>query len=167
MLKQFSPRIYFAAIFLWSVLMMLGAYFFFQLYLGLMPCPLCVSQRIFVILAGSLALVAALHAPKGWGESLYSVLISTSVLAGIAVASRQLWLQSLPEDKVPACGPTLGYLMDFFPWQDVVNAMFLGEGSCAEVKWQLLGLSIPAWTLLAFVVMLVLLAAKSIFAKRS
>lgn len=33
---------------------------------------------------------------------------------------------------------------------EVLAAMFLGEGSCAEIKWQLLGLSIPGWTLVAF-----------------
>jgi len=26
-----------------------------------------------------------------------------------------------------------------------------GDGNCAEVQWQLLGLSMPAWVMLAFV----------------
>jgi disulfide bond formation protein DsbB len=38
-----------------------------------------------------------------------------------------------------------------FPMAEVLRAMFLGEGSCAEIHWQLLGLSIPGWTLVAFV----------------
>ena len=138
-------------IFGFTTALMLIAYFYFQKHLGLLPCPLCVSQRIFVVLAGGIALIALLHNPANVGKKVYSGLIALAAIGGASISSRQLWLQSLPADEVPACGPTLGYLYEYFPLQDVINAMFIGEGSCAEVVWQFLGLSIPAWTLVAFI----------------
>lgn len=140
------------ALFCFAATMMLVAYFFFQRYLALMPCPLCVTQRIFVILFGVIALIAALHNPEARTQKIYSLLIALSAFGGAIISTRQLYLQSLPENQVPACGPTLPYLMEYFPFQDVLNAMFFGEGSCAEIKWQMLGLSIPGWTLVAFMV---------------
>lgn len=138
-------------IFCVTAAMMLVAYFYFQKHLGLLPCPLCVSQRIFAISTGFIALFAAVHNPSGIGQRVYSILIGLAAAGGASISGRQVWLQSLPENEVPACGPTLGYLYEYFPMQDVLNAMFFGEGSCAEIHWQLLGLSIPAWTLLAFI----------------
>ena len=147
----FSHRMVNLSIFTFTAAMMLIAYFYFQKYLGLLPCPLCVSQRVFAVSAGIIALIAFVHNPKGMGKTLYSILVMISAAIGASISGRQLWLQSLPEDQVPACGPTLGYLYEYFPLQDVLSAMFIGEGSCAEVVWSFLGLSIPGWTLVAFI----------------
>ena len=67
------------------------------------------------------------------------------------LAIRQLYLQSLPEDQVPSCGPGLDYLLDVFPMQEVIQMVLVGDGSCAEVVWTLLGISIPGWTLVGFI----------------
>ena len=136
--------------------MMLVAYFYFQKHLHLLPCPLCVTQRIFTIAFGVIALIASVHNPGLLGQRIYSISVMLAALAGASISGRQIWLQSLPEDQVPACGPTLDYLMEYFPFQDVLTAMFVGEGSCAEVMWNLLGLSIPGWTLVAFGLIIVI-----------
>lgn len=149
-LQQLKYRHVNLGLFCFAAAMMLIAFFYFQKYLVLMPCPLCVTQRIFAVAFGVIALIAALHNPAPHKQRIYSTLIALMALAGASVSGRQVYLQSLPEDQVPACGPTLPYLMEYFPMQDVLNAMFLGEGSCAEIKWQFLGLSIPGWTLVAF-----------------
>jgi len=136
---------------LFTLTMMLVALFYFQMHLGLMPCPLCVSQRVFAILTGLIALTAYVHNPGSRGRKVYAGLTATTALGGALVAGRQVWLQSLPEDQIPACGPTLDWMLESnFPLAEVLAAMFLGEGSCAEIKWQLLGLSIPGGTLDAF-----------------
>ncbi|MBT6790889.1 MAG: disulfide bond formation protein B, partial [Gammaproteobacteria bacterium] len=49
----------------------------------------------------------------------------------------------------PACGPSLEYLIDVLPFTDVLAIVLNGDGSCAEVAWSLLGLSIPAWVVVA------------------
>lgn len=131
--------------------------FFLEHVKELEPCPLCMSQRLAVILVGFFALAAAAHNPAAIGRKIYAILIMLASGGGIALASRQLWLQSLPEDEIPACGPGLSYIvenMEYFPMQEVLTMMVSGTGDCADVQWVFLGLSIPGWTLLTFVAIL-------------
>jgi disulfide bond formation protein DsbB len=72
-------------------------------------------------------------------------------LFGAALAVRHLYLQSLPADELPACLPGLSYMFDVFPWQEIMQAMVMGTGECGDVVWTFLGISIPGWTLVAFV----------------
>lgn len=123
----------------------------FQHVLGLEPCILCITQRIMVICIGLLALVAALHNPGTRGIRLYAGLMAVSAFTGGAIAIRQLWLQSLPADQVPACGPSLNYMLEVFPLTEVLQMVLFGDGNCADVLWTLFGISIPGWTLVAFV----------------
>lgn len=115
----------------------------------LMPCPLCVFQRMAVIALGFIFLVAALHDPSGWGRRVYATLILLAMGAGMTVAGRHIWLQSLPPDQVPACGAGYDYLMETLPFMDALRAIFTGSGECAEVDWQFLGLSMPYWVMIS------------------
>lgn len=129
-------------------LMLVG--FYMQYIMGLAPCPLCITQRIFIVLVGLIALGAGCHNPQGWGHRAYAIGGILAAVLGGAVSSRQLWLQSLPEDQVPACGPSLEYLLENFPLGEALELLFRGDGNCAEVAWSFLGISIPGWTLVAF-----------------
>ena len=122
-----------------------------QYQLNLEPCPLCVSQRVIVIGAGLVFLVAALHQPRTWGFRVYAALSSIVSAIGVGVAGRHVWLQHLPEDQVPACGPGLEYMLDVFPMQEVIGLILRGSGECADVAWRFLGLSIPEQTILFFI----------------
>ncbi len=137
-------------IFCFTVVLMFIA-LYMQYAMGLVPCALCITQRAFVILIGVIALVAFIHNPRTWGRWIYSGLGIISAGFGAATASRQLWLQSLPEDQVPACGPSIEYILDAFPFWEALSILFRGDGNCAEVAWRFLGLSIPGWTLIVFV----------------
>jgi len=119
--------------------------------MGLEPCPLCMTQRIAIIAVGTVALIAFLHHPFGMMRRVYSGLGAILAILGGAISSRQLWLQSLPEDQVPSCGPSLDYMLDTFPLSETISVMLQGDGNCAEVVWTFLGLSIPGWTLIAFI----------------
>ena len=66
---------------------------------------------------------------------------------GAVVAGRHLWLQNLPDDRVPACGPDLSYMVDNFPFSEMLKMVFTGSGECAEIAWQFLGVSMPGWVL--------------------
>ena len=147
-----SIRITHLLIAIFTALMMLIAVLYFQETLHLLPCPLCVSQRVFAIATGVIAFIAFLHNPGTKGQKIYAVLTALAAFGGSTISGRQVWLQSLPEDQIPACGPTLDWMFEAsFPLQEILAAMFFGEGSCAEIKWQFLGLSIPGWTLVAFI----------------
>ncbi|MDR5899593.1 disulfide bond formation protein B [Halomonas vilamensis] len=121
---------------------------------GLAPCPLCIFQRVGVIATVIVLAVAALHNPAGRiGRVFYGVLGLITVASGAFVAGRHVWLQSLPADKVPSCGPNLDYMMDMLPLQDVVAKVLTGSGECADIDFTLLGLSLPAWTLIGFLLL--------------
>lgn len=114
---------------------------------GLEPCPLCMTQRFFYCLIGFFALLAVLHHRA---RIAYTVLLILSALGGVATAGRQVWLQHLPPDQVPACGPSLEYMLETFPIGDTLKALLAGDGNCAEVVWSFLGLSMGEWSLLWF-----------------
>ncbi|MFO7908997.1 MAG: disulfide bond formation protein B [Halomonas sp.] len=125
-----------------------------QYIAGLAPCPLCVFQRVGVLATAAVLLVAVVHNPSGrWGRAFYGLLSLLTVAGGASVAGRHIWLQSLPADKVPTCGPDLSYMMDMLPLQEVVNRVLSGSGECAEIDFMLLGLSLPAWTLVGFLIL--------------
>ena len=121
--------------------------------LYLMPCPLCVFQRMAVIAMGILFLLAAVHGPAAGGRKIYAALLALASLAGIVVAGRHVWLQNMPEDQVPACGPGFDYIMDSFPFSEALGMIFTGSGECADVDWHFLGLSMPTWVLISIVVL--------------
>lgn len=122
--------------------------------MGLEPCPLCWLQRFGFMGAGLVSLVAFLHGPVGFGNRVYGFFLVLTAGAGLGIAGRQLWLQSLPEDQVPACGPSVDYMLDVLPWFDVLKTALKGTGDCAEVVWRFLGLSIPGWTALFFILVI-------------
>lgn len=130
-------------------LMLIAAYM--EHVMGLEPCPLCITQRAFVILVGLIALIAFLHNPVRMGRRVYAVLGILAAVIGGAFSSRQLWLQSLPEDQVPACGPGLSYMFDVYPFLQALEVLLQGDGNCAKVDWSLFGISIAGWTLVAFI----------------
>ncbi|MCG8393689.1 MAG: disulfide bond formation protein B [Pseudomonadales bacterium] len=122
---------------------------------GLEPCPLCIFQRIGVIAAAVVLLVAGVHGPKNVGVRIYGALTALTAIAGGAVSIRHIWLQNLPPDQVPACGPGLNYMLDVFPLQNVIQQVLAGSGECAEMDWSFLGLSLPGWSLVVFAGLLV------------
>lgn len=124
------------------------------------PCPLCMLQRVAFIDMMIVFAVAATHGPKRRGAIVYSGLLFVMGVMGAAIAGRQVWLQHLPPDKVPACGPGLEYMLDRFPLSDALQKIFAGSGECAEAGWRFLGLTIAGWSLLWFV----LLGALAIYA---
>jgi disulfide bond formation protein DsbB len=121
-----------------------------QYALKLEPCPLCIIQRVFVIALAAVMLVAALHDPAITGRRVYGVLVVVLGVLGTVVAGRHVWLQNLPGDQVPECGPGLEYLLEAFPLMEALSLVFRGSGECAEVQWVFLGLTIPGWTLVVF-----------------
>ena len=95
-------------------------------------------------------LVGTLHEPGRIGAWIYSILLFVFAAAGAALATRQVWLQALPKDQVPACGMGLSYMLDTLPFIDVLRRVLEGSGECAEKGWVFLGLSIAGWTLAFF-----------------
>ena len=141
-------------IFLFCVAL-LGIAMYMEHVMMLEPCPLCITQRVFFLAAGLLALVAFLHNPGALGKKIYGFGSAAFALGGGGFAIRQIWLQNLPPDQVPACGPSIGYMMEVFPLAEVLSVLLTGDGNCAEISWRapLIGMTIPQLSLVGFVLL--------------
>jgi len=118
------------------------------------PCPLCIFQRVAFMALGIVFLLGALHGPTGAGvRRVYGVLGLVAATIGILVAGNHVRLQHLPPGQVPACGPGLDYMMEAMPISGVIRKVMTGSGECANVDWSFMGLSMPAWSLLWFVLL--------------
>jgi disulfide bond formation protein DsbB len=130
---------------------LIGYALYVQYGLGLEPCPLCILQRVAVMVAGALFLVAALHDPAERGARVYGALIDLAALAGILVAARHMWIMAQPPGSVAECGASLDYMMDVLPLHEVLAKVLAGSGECAKLDWQFAGLNMPTWVLIALV----------------
>ncbi len=144
-----SKRVHYLFVFLFC-LATLGVALFFQLVVGLEPCPLCIFQRIAMMFIGLVGLLAFLHNPKGWGDRIYGLLLVLGAIGSMAVASRHVWLLGLPKDEAASCGPGLEVWLDRFiallPQGRVTELLFRSGIECTEVTWSLFGYSLPQLT---------------------
>ena len=146
---KITVRIWFFLGFLGCILLLaIGAYM--QFVEELEPCPLCISQRLAILATGLVFLIAAVHDKA---HSLYAIVGAVSALIGASISARHVWIQHLPPDQVPQCSPGLEYVFQHFPLADTIKLMLSGTGECAQIEGIFLGLSIPAWTLIAFLLM--------------
>jgi disulfide bond formation protein DsbB len=157
-MRKLYPRLgYFAGFAICALLLAFALYLQYYEYQN--PCPLCILQRVAYTALMAVFLVAALHGPARVGAYVYGGLLLLIAAAGIAVAARHVWLQHLPKDRVPECGPGLEYMLNKFPLTQALEKIFRGSGECAEAGWTLLRLSIAEWSL----VWLVLLGAYAVY----
>jgi len=133
---------------------MLAFGYYLQFAVKLEPCPLCILQRLGLAAVGVAFLIAAIHHPAGrLAAGIYAGAISLFAIAGAAVATRHVWLQHVPEDQRPSCGPGLDYLVSTFGPIGSISRILRGSGECGKIDWTLLSFSIPEWTLAAFIAM--------------
>ena len=142
----------FQAVSLSACIGLLAYAYYAQYYLYLEPCPLCILQRVVVLLLGLNALIALIHAPQTRVRRVYAINGVGLASLGCLVAGRHVYLQSLPPDKAPECGPGLEYILDTLPFNQAIMKIFTGSGECASVDWTLAGLNMPAWVLGAMAV---------------
>ena len=138
---------------------LLGFGYFLQFARDLEPCPLCILQRLAFMAFGLVGLLGVMFARGRTSTRALAGLGLIAAVLGAGVAGRQVWLQSLPADRVPACGPGLDYMVQNFPLLKTLSMVLRGSGECAENAWQFLGLGIAAWALVWFA----LLAALSVY----
>jgi protein dithiol:quinone oxidoreductase len=128
---------------------MLGYAVYAEKALGLVPCPLCMFQRVAIGALGIVFLVAALHRVRYHGAIVYGAFVTVFAAALIWVAGRHVWIQAQPPGTVPACGAPLDTLMQMLPVLEVVRKVMTGGGECGTIDWTFLGLSMPMWVLIS------------------
>jgi disulfide bond formation protein DsbB len=131
---------------------MLGlAFFYFEKYLGLEPCPLCMFQRVCIGVLGIVFLIAGLHRVRYRGAIVYGFFIFAAATAASWVSGRHVWIQHQPPGTVPSCGAPLDNLLQMFPLLEVIRKVMTGGGECSNVDWAMFGISMPGWVLVAAV----------------
>ena len=136
---------------------LLGFGYYLQFVQGLEPCPLCIMQRFAFMGILALSLLGFLHAPRKIGTRIYSGLAAACAAIGAMIAARQVWLQHLPPDQVPECGPGLYFMLQAYPLSETFTMLFKGTGECAQVHWLFLSMSIAEWSLIWFLLLLLAL----------
>lgn len=144
---------------------LIGYAMYLQFIENLLPCPLCIVQRIAFWLLGLTALLAFLHNPWKTGRRLYAGLMTIFALAGASVALRQSWLIRYPETFECGISPEEAFLNALTVaqwWPD----MFEANGDCSNIDWKFLSLTISDWSFVAFI-SLGLLAIYIFFSKQN
>lgn len=127
----------------------LGGAWFFQLVLGLQPCPLCLEQRYAYYLAVPLAIAVAVVAGRGGPRWLvYAGLLivalaalGNAVLGGYHAGVEWQWWQGPTDCSGPVTN--LGSAGDLLSRLDTVKVV-----RCDEVQWRFLGLSMAGYNVL-------------------
>jgi protein dithiol:quinone oxidoreductase len=146
---------FFGALFCFSAI---GYALYVQYHMLMMPCPLCIFQRVAIVSAGVFFLIAALHNPRsGKAKWCYATLVAVSALIGSIIAGRHVAIQLMPADQAPLCNSLgLDYMLDVMPLTEVLQTVFKGSGECAKIDWTFFGLSMPMWTFAMFIFLIAL-----------
>ena len=112
----------------------------------LIPCPLCIAQRIFFGLVGLGALAGYFGWLNRFGVRVAGSLMFFFSLLGGSIAFRQVWIQHFP---LPGFDPTK-CAVSFGSFIDTFLKALGGTGNCAVRDFTLIGLALPEWSLLSF-----------------
>ncbi|MEB3839479.1 disulfide bond formation protein B [Pseudomonas guariconensis] len=122
--------------------------------LGLVPCSLCFSQRLLLGLYAWVCMCAVLHSPGMVGKRNYAVLALGCSLSGALLASRHVWLQGAGL-TVDACQMPFAWMLEQ-SWEQALKMLVLGGPDCTSLTWSFVDLTLPEWSLLAFLSLSVL-----------
>lgn len=131
------------------------AYFILEKRDGIIPCPKCMFQRGAFVAMGVFFLLGALHSPGATGRRIYAVLVAVFAAVGAGIAIDHLWMQMNPPDLLMGgCGMDFYTMFDSrFPLAQAIRKAFMASGDCSESSWRLLGITMPGWTLISYVLL--------------
>lgn len=130
---------------------LIGYALYLQLIENLLPCPLCVVQRMAYWLVGLIALLAFFHCPGATGRRVYSGMIAAFAFIGAVVALRQAWLVRYPKAFECGISPEEEFL-NALPIARWWPAMFEANGDCADATWEFASLTLPDWSAIFFLI---------------
>jgi len=124
---------------------------YLQLVKNLLPCPLCVVQRVAYWVVGLIALLAFFHSPGTVGRRIYSGMMAVFAFTGAVIALRQAWLVRYPEAF--ECGISAEEkFLNALPIAQWWSSMFEANGDCADAAWEFALLTLPDWSAIFFVI---------------
>lgn len=140
-----------AFVFLFS-LFCLSAAIYLQVSKDWFPCPLCILQRYAFLATAIIGLVGIVSSSNGNGGRLKVVSSAMGIAAvlGLGVALYHVWVLSNPGQT---CGvDPLQIKLNNLPWTPLWPTMFEADGLCSAEYPPFLGLHLPSWSALGFLV---------------
>jgi disulfide bond formation protein DsbB len=126
---------------------LIGAALYLQHVKDLLPCPLCVIQRYLFLAVGVCSLVGALGDKIKLGAGLALL----GALGGLAVVGKHLYVLANPGFS---CGiDPMETALNKIPTATLMPWLFKADGLCEDARDTLLGLSIPQWSAVWFVLL--------------
>ena len=149
--NMISPKLLLIAIALTCVGLEAGAVYF-QYTAYMLPCPWCIIQRyLFTAIALTCAITAFRPAALRRGAALGALF----GLAGVGAAAWLVWVQAHPS---VSCGiDPVETSLNKIPTAKLLPFLFKANGLCTTEYDPILGLSMPVWSLLAFIGMTLVL----------
>ncbi len=120
-------------------------------WLALLPCHLCIFQRVLHLAVGA-ALLAAWASWNGKLIPLISLIQTVAFsVTGLIAAGYQVWLQWQPLSSLGCGVGQQGWIERFVEMlSDWIPTLFMAGGLCEDDDLLILGLSIAVWSFLAF-----------------
>ena len=118
---------------------------------NLEPCPLCITQRVIFLTSG---ITFLLFYFKSINKILELLVLGIINLTGLIFAFRHVLIQRKVINIPAECGIDLEYMFDNFPLREVFELIFRGTGDCSEIDWSFLGLTIPEWSAIWFLILM-------------
>ena len=131
---------------------LIGAALYLQHVQDLLPCPLCVIQRYLFLAIALCCLVGAYGDRPRIGAGLGLL----GALGGLGVVGKHLWVLAHPG---LSCGiDPMETVLNKIPTATMLPWLFQADGLCEDARDTLLGLSIPQWSAVWFVILTAALA---------
>jgi disulfide bond formation protein DsbB len=134
-----------------AIAVLLGSAQYLELYKGIIPCPLCILQRIVFALLGLFFMLGMPFSSKTWGRLSIGIICALFSGLGIALATRQVWLQHYATNQPANCEVGLQYMFQVLPFKEVIMKMLQGGAECSHVGWTLFYLSLAEWSVICFI----------------
>ena len=126
---------------------LIGAALYLQHAKDMLPCPLCVIQRYLFLVIGLAALGGALSNKLRAGAAVALL----AGLGGLGVAGKHLYVLANPGFS---CGiDPMETTLNKIPTAELMPWMFRAEGLCESAGDTVLGLSVPQWSAVWFVLL--------------
>lgn len=140
--------IYLIGFILVSLLLLSALYL--QVFDGLIPCPLCILQRVTYGILGLFFLGGFLLYHNRTLRSIMTILLIITAILGMGIAGRQSWIQHFPPVNGASCGASLEYLLQMLPMTEVMKTIFIGTAECTKRGWEFMYLTLAEWSFLWF-----------------
>jgi disulfide bond formation protein DsbB len=138
---------------------------FFQHVMKLDPCVMCVYQRLAIFGI----LLAAIIGFAGY-QSRIARLTAMSIWAVSAAWGLKLALELVDMQTNPSPFATCSFLPEFPTWMPLhewLPSVFMPTGMCTDIPWQMMGVTMGQWMIVAFSVYLIALVIFFVPALRS